>query len=46
MFGRKLDKDIFERRTDFVDFRMTDPDAAQLLVDLCALDVFIDKQMH
>jgi len=46
MFGRKLDKYVLERRADFVNLRVTDPDATQLFVDLCALDTFIDQQMH
>ncbi len=31
---------------DFVNLGVTDPDATQLFVDLCAFDTFIDKQMH
>ena len=46
MFGRELDKHVFERRADFVDLRVTDPDATQLFVDLCALDTFIDQPTH
>src|SRR5438093_9468103 len=46
MFGRKLDKHVFERRADFVDLGVTDSDLTQLFVDLCALDTFINEQMH
>ena len=46
MFGRKLDKNILEGRPDLVDFRMANPGVAKFFVDLRALDVFIDQQMH
>ena len=29
-----------------MDLGVTDADTVQLFLDLCALDVFIDKQMH
>src|SRR6266496_2378030 len=46
MFRRKLDKHIFERRADLLNLGVTDPDATQLFIDLCALDAFIDQQVH
>src|SRR5207249_5177059 len=46
MFGRKLNKHIFERRTYFANLGMIDADFAQLFVYLGALDSFIDQQMH
>src|SRR5439155_11148158 len=46
VLGRKLDKYVFERRAYFVNLGMTDADFAQLLVNLRALDTFIDQQMH
>ena len=46
MFSRELDKHIFQGRPDFVNFRMANASTAQLFVNLCALDTFIDKQMH
>jgi len=42
VFGRKLDKDVFQRRTYFMNFDMSDADFAQLFLDVRALDCFID----
>ena len=46
MLGGKLDKYVFQRRTDFVNLGVTDADFMELFVDLSALDVFINQQMH
>src|SRR5437867_914511 len=46
MLGRKLDEHVFERRADYVNLDMANPDFAQLFLNLGALDVFIDQQMH
>src|SRR5947207_2710379 len=46
MFGRKLYKNILEGWPDLVDLRMANPGVAKFFIDLCALDVFIDQQMH
>ena len=45
-FAVSVDKHIFQRRTDFVNLRLSDSDAAQFFVDLVARDAFIDQQMH
>src|SRR5439155_21508250 len=46
MLGRKLDKHVLERRADYMNLDMTNPDFEQLSLNLCSLDVFIDQQMH
>ena len=46
MLGGKLDKHVFKRRTHFMDLDMRDANFAQLILDLTALDCFINEQMH
>ncbi len=39
-------KDIFKRWADFVNLGAAAPHGAQLLLDLCTLNMFLDQQVH
>src|ERR1041384_8289012 len=46
MFRRQGNENVFERRTDFVDLRTVDPDAAKLFVDLLATNALVHEKVH
>ena len=46
VFCGKRHEDIFERWTDFMNFSVTDSDAAQFFFNLRVRHAFIDQQVH